>query len=505
MELGVFLKDIDFGDIDGREESKSSNFESLFYQKGGDYEKLVNSNAFLILGRKGVGKTILVNYLHKKQSNDILSKLLDINDFFERKLNIVNYDNILKEEMDNFWRHIFLLEISDLIINNASLCQNLCHLGLRKLKKYNKEVKLKIEDITRSDSINASSELSIDNSPKLKFDAGYKNQYSLKKKKYYEITNKIANLIQRHTTASGFINKILFGNDVKHFIIYDDIDELHDKVNDPTLFFDMMNSMIRAARKINDDFFINGRGIKIVLVFRKDIIRKLQEKSSNLNKTISLSLDINWSDYISSEAMYHPLIKLIIHKIKNSIDSLNEYPDEEIYEVFLSQESGGENILDLLLKNSFARPRDVIKYLKIYQEYFPKDTKISIKNMKRCLKIYSEWFYNEFMNEINILDKKDEIIETIRIIQEMKKHTFSFLELQDFIKKHYSNYEIKNLKPIIDVLYELSFIGNISKSSKGKSGRKVEFFYRHNNAQRPNPDPSMDLTVHFGMRPYLSL
>ncbi|MDP0368732.1 hypothetical protein Q7Y16_09310 [Glaesserella parasuis] len=203
--------------------------------------------------------------------------------------------------------------------------------------------------------------------------------------------------------------------------------------------------------------------------------------------------------------MYHPLIKLIIHKIKNSIDSLNEYPDEEIYEVFLSQESGGENILDLLLKNSFARPRDVIKYLKIYQEYFPKDTKISIKNMKRCLKIYSEWFYNEFMNEINILDKKDEIIETIRIIQEMKKHTFSFLELQDFIKKHYSNYEIKNLKPIIDVLYELSFIGNISKSSKGKSGRKVEFFYRHNNAQRPNPDPSMDLTVHFGMRPYLSL
>ncbi|MDP0368731.1 hypothetical protein Q7Y16_09305 [Glaesserella parasuis] len=260
MELGVFLKDIDFGDIDGREESKSSNFESLFYQKGGDYEKLVNSNAFLILGRKGVGKTILVNYLHKKQSNDILSKLLDINDFFERKLNIVNYDNILKEEMDNFWRHIFLLEISDLIINNASLCQNLCHLGLRKLKKYNKEVKLKIEDITRSDSINASSELSIDNSPKLKFDAGYKNQYSLKKKKYYEITNKIANLIQRHTTASGFINKILFGNDVKHFIIYDDIDELHDKVNDPTLFFDMMNSMIRAARKINDDFLLTVEG-----------------------------------------------------------------------------------------------------------------------------------------------------------------------------------------------------------------------------------------------------
>lgn len=98
------ISDIDFGNIDGREEAKLDNFEALFYEKDDNYSDLFNFNKFLILGRKGVGKTILVNYLKKNNKN---VSLLDISDVVSRKLQIFHSEDIKKDEMDSFWEYVF--------------------------------------------------------------------------------------------------------------------------------------------------------------------------------------------------------------------------------------------------------------------------------------------------------------------------------------------------------------------------------------------------------------
>lgn len=484
------VKDIDFGNIDGREEAKLDNFEALFYEKDNYYSELLNSTKFLILGRKGVGKTILVNYIKKKniKNSDLLINLLDISDVTSKKLQIFHNEDIKKDEMDSFWEYVFLLEFSEQIISDSSCLEKLFPWGkINKLRKEIEESKFYLSELNETNITEGTLELSEKTilNPKVKTGSEIKKTY--KKAKYYQRVNNLSSLI---------INRISLGNK-KRFIIYDDVDELYDQSTDRDFFLRMMNAMIRSAKRFNDSYFENS-GFKVILVFRKDILKELQSQSSNLNKIVgSSSIDINWIDY--AKDINNPLIKLIIHKIKYSTEYYSE-PDEDVFDSILGQESSGESFIERLLDRTFGRPRDVIQFLKIYQENYPLDKRFLIKNMKRCYKKYSEWFYNEIANEIHILENKKEIEETIRAIQEMKKNKFSIEELKNFINNSESfySYDIKGLREYINKLYELSVIGNISKN-----GSKVEFFYRTNHSSNANFD--MNFIVHFGIQPYLSL
>lgn len=383
----------------------------------------------------------------------------------------------------------FLLEFSDQIYSCTNIFLRwLPFSSVSKLKKEIIESKFYLsefnETITSEESLGLSEKTLLD--PKIKSSNEINKKY--KKTKYYQRVNSLSYLIE----------KIINSESKKRFIVYDDVDELYDQVKDREFFLDMMNSMIRSAKRFNDRYF-KKTGFKVILVFRKDILKELQTRSSNLNKIVgSLSVDINWIDY--KKDINNPLIKLIIHKIKNTTKYSNN-SDEDICNEILGQTSSGESVIEILLDRTFGRPRDVVQFLKIYQDLFPNDKRFLIKNMKNCYKKYSEWFYSEIANEIHILKNKDEIEDTIRAIQEMKKRKFSIEELRRFISESesFSSYEIKNLRNNINKLYELSIIGNVSKSKKGT----VEFFYRTNHSSNANFD--MNFIVHFGIQPYLSL
>lgn len=481
---------INFGDIDGREEAKLDNFEALFYEKDNYYLDLMNSSKFLILGRKGTGKTILVNYLKKKNipNPDVFINLLDISDVTSKKLQIFHNEDIQKDEMDSFWEYVFLLEFSEQIISESSFFQKLFPWSnVKKLRKEIEESRFYLSGFNETNKIEGSLGMSESAKFTSKVKAGSEVTKTYTKAKYYNLVKSLSPLIK---------NRIKIENK-KRFIIYDDVDELYDQSKDRDFFLTMMNAMIRSAKRFNDNYF-NSSGLKVILVFRKDILKELQSRASNLNKIVgSSSININWIDY--QKDINNPLIKLVIHKIRYSTDLYSE-SNETIFDAVLRQESSGDTLVGLLLDRTFGRPRDVINFLKIYQEDYPLDKRFLIKNLKKCYKKYSEWFYNEIANEIHILENKKEIEETIRAIQEMKKKRFSIDELKMFIhdSESFPSYEIKNLRENINKLYELSIIGNISNK-----GNTVEFFYRTNHSSNANFD--MNFIVHFGIQPYLSL
>lgn len=495
------LKDINFGDIDGRNEAKLQNFESLFYHRdelgndneNSEYNQLVKSNKFLILGRKGTGKTILVSYIKEKLSHDNNSdiSLLDINDFIDKKLKVFDEQDIRNEEMDNFWKHVFLLEFSEQILRNKVELCILLSPYLRKLRIELKRVKeFLTESIdTTSKSYNLGANVKntvqtgISSSSEIKYNKVHSN-------KYYHLTSELEKLIINYMNLP-FSRK-------RRVIVYDDIDELYDKVKNRDFFINIMNSMIRTAAKFNNNLYLKGNGLKVCLVLRKDLIKELQLNSSNLNKIAkSSAIDINWIEKFNDlDKINNPLTKLITHKIKHSL-ALTNYDHDQIYDIFLSQESGGNSIMDILLEHSFGRPRDMISFLKIYQEKYPEDSKLYIKHIKKCTKEYSEWFYDELMNEIHILDNKDEIKEVINAIQEMKKEKFSIEELKNFINNSNRKYDISNLENCLDKLYELSFIGNRSRNGN------IEFNYRLNHSSRANFNHFF--IIHRAIKPYLSI
>ena len=60
------LKDIEFGKTDGKNEAELPKFEELFYNYNKIYETLLEPQIFIVSGRRGVGKTTLIEYFLQK-------------------------------------------------------------------------------------------------------------------------------------------------------------------------------------------------------------------------------------------------------------------------------------------------------------------------------------------------------------------------------------------------------------------------------------------------------
>lgn len=81
--------------------------------------------------------------------------------------------------------------------------------------------------------------------------------------------------------------------------------------------------MIYSADKLNKDLYHLHKS-KICLVIREDIIDMLQPEANNLNKQIAdCSIRIDWFLSVYDSPQMHPLMIMILHKIKNSGESFN--------------------------------------------------------------------------------------------------------------------------------------------------------------------------------------
>ena len=113
------------------------------------------------------------------------------------------------------------------------------------------------------------------------------------------------------------------------------------------------------------------------------------QKQTNLNKQIAdCSIRIDWFLSVYDSPHMHPLMKMILHKIKNSGESFKDSTLNNIY-----QEIFEPSVFKFLLDRSFGRPRDIVRFLNFYKESFPRDSRITISNLQRVEQGYSKWFY----------------------------------------------------------------------------------------------------------------
>lgn len=62
------IRDIFIGYNDGkREATRLKDFEQYYFDYNGNVNKIVDSEKFLLLGKKGTGKSLLAEYIKKNQ------------------------------------------------------------------------------------------------------------------------------------------------------------------------------------------------------------------------------------------------------------------------------------------------------------------------------------------------------------------------------------------------------------------------------------------------------
>lgn len=406
---------IDFGKTDGKFEAEKENFEDLFYDDDNHYEKLANDNHFIIYGYKGTGKTMLANYFAKKKEKVASIKKLYAGDFIQEKLLSFSKTAISNEELVVFWKYVYLRELGQLIVSKAKKSRwPFKHYRLKKVDNLDKllqEVQMIVDRTENfSETVDTTkADLKVTSSPL--HSAGM------------SASTKLSNSIKAESSRATYVNLIkqleaeVISNMKKkdeYYIIYDDMDQLEEHMNRQD-FLSLMKQMLYAADTFNETYRKEGMKARIIHVLRTDIIDLVNHDSHNLIKTVTdFGIEIDWYSKSNKNPETHPLMKMILHKIKNTVPAYKEKSNKEIYDEVFERDSP---ILQYILEHSFGRPREIVRYLALTQERFPKRTTITIEMLQGCLSDYSKWFYDSMLSEIKINPSVKEIKDTLSFIR----------------------------------------------------------------------------------------
>ncbi|HHA8154543.1 TPA: hypothetical protein ACOOZ1_001818 [Streptococcus pneumoniae] len=486
----VRVKDFNFGDVDGSDESLEPKFQDLFYDEDSFYEKeLSKKKKFIIYGRKGTGKTLLASYLNEKMRRNAnqSSKIVSYDEYICEKLKEFKYDSVKKEEQSLFWRYVFLQQFVDLIKKDYEYARFWQFYRKRKIKKLIESVTrqfLEVQQFINEDSTE------IKNSGKFNSkisDLGAELQVNSSSGSTQKTTSIESPYFKKYKEIETEVLNYLKASSKVYFIFFDDMDRLEETM-DLDEFIDLMISMIYGAQSLNRK--IEGNS-KIVLLLRSDILKLLFGKSGDVNKPItSGGIELIWYES-NAAASDSPLIKMVLYKMSKSID--DNLPLSEIRRNFFPTK---DTIFKYMMSRSFGRPRDIVSFFNIYKKKFPEDQKIVLNNMQRVEKEYSEWFYKEISNELKITGKFDEVDKLLKSISELGKYEFTYHKLFDFMQKRQGNTD--ELLELLTLLVQLGVLG--IRLNTGN----IEFRYRDYNIDKP-VNIHTKFVVHYGLRKLLSI
>jgi hypothetical protein len=299
--------------------------------------------------------------------------------------------------------------------------------------------------------------------------------------RYYEVIDELKTLIL----------SLLISSKQSVTIFYDDMDQFEESM-EFEYFLSLMKNMIYSADKLNH-ILSEYNHSRVCLVLREDIVDLLQARANNLNKQITDNgIRISWTEKGTKQPHEHPLMQMILHKIKKSGDEYREESLQNIYEKLFEQ-----TVFDFLLERSFGRPRDIISYLNIYKDEFPDYEKITIRNLQKIEQRYSKWFFDELLNELALAEKKESINEVFRVITRRGYTTFNYSQVQKFFEENITEYKaFDNLLEILAIMREYSILGI-------KIQKKFDFVYR--TGFSTGVDKNSKFVVHRGLQKYLNL
>lgn len=506
MSDSVKLKDLFLGISDGAVEAKEENFQELFFDPNNKYEELMSSNEkFLILGNKGTGKTYLANYVLKKAMPYQKVKMMDANDFIICKLSNLSRENLEDETAYALCKWFFLDQIAHMLLESHKIkAKYIPFSKLYKLKEFVKKYENDdfFKEIKRINSNSKSIQVSNNYNHGLKLEkyksasaSGFNNSQSngisfeAERKDFFEMIPAYEELL---------FNAIKKNDDI--MLIIDDIDELGNLKSENGRGNIIVN-LIRVAKEYN---LKSKKGkAKIVLLIRSDILDELQIRYANLSKIkTSCSVELYWLYDSVNEQYEHPLMSMVLHKIKASCPEYSSYTNKKLFNELFPENIDSKRPLDYLLDHGFGRPRDFVTFLNHAKNLFQDSTYFSGTILKETRKPYSSDFYNELLNQASYYGNPEYVKQCLHLLASVKKPSFFYSDIHDQYINNESRYtEISHLDDALIFLYKIGAIGNVWKT--GKKGVHTCWSYKKD--AMDDIDLSKKFTIHYALRKKFSL
>jgi len=463
----MFLKDYQFGFADATKEYSRipELFECAFCDPRNIAEKLLHSYEFLLIGRKGVGKSA---YCSKIQSladgSDCLFAVpMNFNDFEFSTFAKTGIDSevVGTQKYKTSWDFLLLISVYKFLFNTLQMTESkevnnivflLDNLG------FQLESGIKA-DVTKLTKIKIGAEVA-------KFDIEFEREFKTTPKSFLERISLV-----NEKMLINLCNVELNGREV--VIIIDGFDDiLRYKKNK----MEIIASLIRSADYINEKFYSKKIDIKILILIREDLIALVTDP--DLNKIIhDSSITISWNKHLGD-----------LKEIVNLRFSMSGIPNEQInnwwYSIF-PRKIRGKDSWDYVLDYTLFKPRDVLQFMKYCQSEYPNKEALTLSEMQNALKIYSNrYFIEEMKNELAGFIDDELIISIPSIFRRLGGRAFGISDINRLTNEQNpgKKVSIEETKIMLMYLFEAGYIGQLISNGKERK-RSVIFKYRNPTAR----------------------
>ncbi|WP_310552186.1 P-loop ATPase, Sll1717 family [Paenibacillus glufosinatiresistens] len=453
--MAVTFSDFNFGYADADTELRRSPylFDVAFYDRKKVVEELIKGYKFIVLGRKGVGKSAYGAKIQRLSSQDqeIVSEKVDLSDFefntFSR-LSSSNQSGAARYSIS--WKMILLLKIFSVIDkNNLALEHERFQKILKSLKDNGILPNEKLSKVIRKVSKNG-----------FNISIPYLSDF-LSGEVAKEQETILSNPAEITETLLEILEEIYLGNN-KVFII---IDGLDDSLRGKSRQLDIVAGLIRAAATLNNELIDFKLPIKIIVLARTDIYTTFNDPDLNKVKRDSqISIDWNFNFDNPFESDLYELIKLRFltaeEKMECTIDELwhNLFP-EKVEFARTERDS-----LSFVIEHTLNKPRDVLQFLIECQINYPENTCLSQNEFLNVLSKYSEnYFLEEMKNELAGFISDSSINAIPGLLSRLgRNRTFTHGQwLSEFNED--PQFKKEDSKMILEMLFDGGYIGQLRR------------------------------------------
>lgn len=442
------INDLDFGQDSA--ESEAQTLHQIFLSVP-FYERLQSLKKWLILGRKGSGKTAACLMLFRQLQQEGKVTLLTPRSLSAAKSALLEKSSISKDEAALLkWRYIFLLEVSRYIVYLAEE-----HFGSN-YSNWEKPIREVRAFLVKQDDNQAS-----------RFDKALKFVRSINKlainilqvegsievdseiKKAEKLGDELDQVfISIREAARAVFKKPLY-------ILVDQVDDLWDSTD---VGQDLVIGLLRAAKETND----NLNFMKVIVFLRSDIFSYLRFHDSDKYRSHMETIAWNLQDLKG-------MIALRIRKstrIQGDVDSVWL----KVFPALINNKSS----FQYLISHTLMRPRDLIQLCNICRDQASNRNghSISDQDIQNAIPQYSQWKLEDLVSEYSTQFPFLENL-ILSVFYNYPASQFRRQEFEDafepvkqnFIER-YGNAYFEPLDVTLQILYVVGFLGVIHNGKK---------------------------------------
>lgn len=456
----------------------------------------INNEKFIVLGRKGSGKSAIGEYMYSLAESDAnlfasFIRKSEINIESIVQIGEINGSSIKQEIL---YKWIVLTQLLKLFLQNQQLSSTKEMSNLKKFLEKNRGfVDIKNNEVKEIIKENG---FSINLEYLKRFYLGRFNktiQIKEEKASFYKLVPYLEEVVVKILTED---------KDNSYILIFDDLDIGYNFNIQSTK--DSLIDILRITKYYNNEIFgRNNIKSKIVILLRNDIAKHLRFHADTAKIFASYSVELNWFEEIYRSYENKIKLKQFINKrIAHNFDINNiAYDIKNPWATFVDEnefENRGGNgsnksSFKYVIDHTFYRPRDLILFFNDVNTYkFP--IPISKSNINVLIGKYANHMILEIQNELSAIFSDGDIIKIIEVLRLLASSVpFSYDDLYNKLEAS----DMGNVtEKVIEDLFYYSLIGNIDHNGN------VSFKFRESGGDLCTINRQQNIILHNMLKIY---